>query len=57
MREESFMYGYTPYGPGPYPYYPTYGGLGYSYWYAFIVVLLILLLVIGGGYYYYNHIR
>ncbi|HZH60683.1 MAG TPA: hypothetical protein VEY70_14135 [Metabacillus sp.] len=49
------MYGYSPYGPAPYPYTPVTSG--YGYWFAFIVVLLILLLVIGGGYYYYNHVR
>ncbi|WP_145925780.1 sporulation protein YjcZ [Bacillus weihaiensis] len=51
------MAGYSPYGPGPYPYYPTYGSIGYGYWFAFIVVLFILLLVLGGGYYYYNSFR
>ncbi|MCV9884934.1 hypothetical protein [Metabacillus halosaccharovorans] len=51
------MYGYSPYGPAPYPYYPAAVTAGYGYWYAFIVVLLILLLVIGGGYYYFNHYR
>lgn len=50
------MYGYSPYGPTPYPYYPA-ATTGFGYWYAFIVVLLILLLVIGGGYYYFNHYR
>ncbi|MDQ0231559.1 hypothetical protein [Metabacillus malikii] len=51
------MDGYAYYGPGPYPYYPTYGRIGSGFWYAVIVVLLILLLVFGGGYYYYNYYK
>lgn len=48
------MSGYSPYGPGPYPNYPTYASIGYGFWYAFIIVLFIILLV-GGGFYYYRY--
>ena len=48
------MSGYSSYGPGPYPNYPTYASIGYGFWYALIIVLLIVLFV-GGGFYYYRH--